>query len=94
MTLSVAITKDMTEKEVRRKIRNMMERVDPIQGLYAILEQLQAFEQKYGMSTLEFYVRFRSGQMGDAEAFIRWASLYEMYVDLVQQYPFHEKAAA
>lgn len=40
---------------------------------------LREFEEKYGMTSEEFYREFQSGHLGDAEDFIIWAGLYEMY---------------
>ena len=55
----------------------------------ALIERLTAnldkFEAKYGMSSLEFYTRFRSGELGDAMDFMEWASLYDMHEGAVER---------
>ncbi len=49
----------------------MARELDLAESLMEVLADLRHFEQIYGMSTLEFYARFRSGQMGDAEDFMK-----------------------
>ena len=48
----------------------------------AQLSQLQAdlaeFEQKYNLSSTEFYRRFQAGQTGDDMDYVEWASLVQM----------------
>jgi hypothetical protein len=48
----------------------------------AQLRQLQAnlaeFEQKYHLSSTEFYQRFQAGQTGDDMDYVEWASLAQM----------------
>ena len=90
----VVITHETSREEALRLLHEAASTFDPVETLNEILDDLRALEQKYGMSTLEFYVRFQRGQMGDAQDFIRWASLYEAYVELTQQELRLEKAAA
>jgi hypothetical protein len=46
------------------------------------LQQLQAdlaeFEERYGLSTNEFYHRFQSGETEDRMDYVEWASLAQM----------------
>ncbi|HFD38645.1 MAG TPA: hypothetical protein ENJ31_02160 [Anaerolineae bacterium] len=48
----------------------------------AQLDRLRAdlaeFEQKYGLSSAEFYRRFQSGQTDDRMDYVEWASLVQM----------------
>lgn len=39
---------------------------------------MKKFEQKYRLSTEEFYRKFKSGELGDDEDFILWSGIYEM----------------
>lgn len=43
---------------------------------------LREFEQRYGLTSAEFYRRFENGEMGDLADYFEWASLYELYEDL------------
>ncbi len=42
--------------------------------------RLQEYEHTHGFSTIEFYRRFESGELGDAETWLRWAGLYHLYL--------------
>ena len=88
----VVITHETPREEALKRFREMMQNLDPEENLRDILDELQALEQKYGMSTLEFYVRYRAGQMGDAEEFMYWAFLYRAFVHLTQPEPALEQA--
>ena len=68
--------------EFLRLLQEASASYDPIEKLIALDRELIKFEQKYSISSLEFYQRFQSGEMGDAMDFIRWAGRYEMYVRL------------
>jgi hypothetical protein len=43
-------------------------------------EQLRVFEKKYGYSTIEFYHRFQSGELGDDDDLMMWNGLYHLYL--------------
>ena len=52
------------------------------QALIAQLRNdLDEFEEQYGLDSETFYARFRTGEMGDAMDFMEWASLYDMYTN-------------
>ena len=55
--------------------------VDDI-GIEGPRQELEAFEGQYNMSSVEFYRRFRQGEMGDARDFVVWAGLYEISLRL------------
>jgi hypothetical protein len=46
--------------------------------LYRLEERLAAFEKQYGMSSLEFYRRFRAGELGDEVDLVEWSAFWEM----------------
>jgi hypothetical protein len=43
-------------------------------------EQLRVYEQKYGYSTIQFYRRYRDGELGDDDDLMLWAGLYHLYL--------------
>lgn len=43
-------------------------------------DRLRQYETKYGVSTIEFYHRYRAGQLGDADDIMLWAGLYHLYL--------------
>ncbi|OFZ18289.1 MAG: hypothetical protein A2Z20_11625 [Bdellovibrionales bacterium RBG_16_40_8] len=42
-------------------------------------EKLRKFEEKYQLSSEDFYSKFRKGEMGDALDFVEWSVFYEMW---------------
>ena len=59
-------------------------------------ERLGQYENKYGLSTIEFYPRYREGQMGDEDDVMMWAGLYHLYLTSlpVRQFMQSEPIAA
>ena len=56
---------------------------DQLQGQLARLrDQLAVFENRYGLTTPEFYERFERGEMGDEADFFEWSATWEMVQDL------------
>ena len=43
-------------------------------------ERLREYETRYGFSTIEFYRRFQSGELGDEDDLMLWAGLYHLYL--------------
>ncbi len=41
--------------------------------------RLSAYEQGYGLTSDEFYRRFRTGELGDDMEFVEWSIFWEMY---------------
>lgn len=64
----------------------LKEPVDPQESLEAVIAELNAFEQQYGLTTVEFFARFKAGLMGDSRDFIMWVSLFEGYQYLIDQH--------
>jgi len=43
-------------------------------------ERLRTCERKYGYSTIEFYRRYESGELGGDDDLMMWAGLYHLYL--------------
>jgi len=41
-------------------------------------ERLREYERKYGYSTIEFYRRFQSGDLGDDDDLMSWSGLVHL----------------
>jgi hypothetical protein len=41
-------------------------------------ERLREYERKYGYSTIEFYRRFQSGDLGDDDDLMMWSGLVQL----------------
>jgi hypothetical protein len=75
---------ETTPQQRRKMLRDLAKQVDENDSLEGLIATLQQFEDKYGMSTVEFYARFVAGKMGDARDFIKWASAFQSYTHLLQ----------
>jgi hypothetical protein len=53
-----------------------------IDALDALLRSLAAYEQRYQMSSYEFYANYLSGKLGDSKDFVEWAGDYQHYIEL------------
>ena len=72
----------------------MKKPIDPQESLATVIAELNAFEQQYGLTTIEFFARYKAGLMGDSRDFIKWAGLFEGYQYLINRYFNTKKAAA
>jgi hypothetical protein len=68
--------------------------IDPQESLEEVIAELNAFERQYGLTTIEFFARFKRGLMGDSRDFIKWAGLFEGYQYLMTRHFSVKKAAA
>jgi hypothetical protein len=57
-------------------------------------EQLREYEQKYGYSTIEFYRRFQSGELGDDDDLLMWSGLYHLYLTSLPVRQFMQREVA
>lgn len=57
----------------------------PVEALAALLRTLVVYEQRYQMSSADFYARYHKGDMGDVADFVEWAGDYQHYVQLKQE---------
>ena len=60
--------------------------LDMQESLNAVIAELNAFEQQYGLTTVEFFARFKAGLMGDSRDFLKWAGAFDDYRYLIDQY--------
>ncbi len=57
----------------------------PIEALTALIRSLVGYEQRYQMSSSDFYTRYQRGEMGDTAEMIEWAGDYQHYVQLKEE---------
>lgn len=82
----VTITKKTSQHEAKRLFRELIKKSSPEGSLDALIEELKQFEEKFGMSTVEFYRQYLAGRMGDSKEVMHWAGAYEDYTYLLQTY--------
>ncbi|MDP2754558.1 MAG: hypothetical protein Q8P40_09240 [Nitrospirota bacterium] len=56
-----------------------------IDALNALFRSLVAYEQKYQMSSDEFYANYLAGKLEDSKDFVEWAGDYQQYVELKRE---------
>ena len=57
----------------------------PVEALAALIRTLVAYEQRFQISSADFYARYQKGDMGDAADFVEWAGDYQHYLQLKQE---------
>jgi hypothetical protein len=64
-----------------RKLAERQVQEDEAQ-LAALREDLARFEQRYAMTSADFFARNQAGQMGDDADVFEWNALYKMHARL------------
>lgn len=54
----------------------------PVEAIAALIRSLVVYEQRYQMSSADFYARYRKGDGGDSADFVEWAGDYQHYLEL------------
>ena len=57
----------------------------PVEALAALIRSLVAYEQRYQMSSADFYARYQNGGMGDTADMVEWAGDYQHYLQLKEE---------
>ena len=57
----------------------------PVEAIDALIRSLVAYEQRYQLSSAEFYARYQTGNMGDTADFVEWAGDYQHYSQLKEE---------
>ena len=65
----------ITEEDIEAEIR-------AVRQIKSIKEVLAGYEKQYGMSTIDFFRKYISGETDDDMDFVEWASLTQMLVHL------------
>jgi hypothetical protein len=83
----VTIKYSETTREQRRAIFQQMWRdLSPAESLELMIGRMRELEDRYGMSTVEFFARFVEGKMGDHKDFIIWAGTFRAYQELLRKH--------
>ncbi|MEK6289468.1 MAG: hypothetical protein AABO57_27455 [Acidobacteriota bacterium] len=78
--------------ERRKMLRELGRQLDVTGSLESLIETMHGYEEKFGMSTVEFYARYVGGKMGDSRDVMRWAGAFDDYQALLREH-FHHAAA-
>ena len=69
----------ITPEEFQRWLERARKESTYIGDLRETIEDMVIMEQKYGMTSEQFYEKFSRGEMGDDMDIIDWAGSYEAY---------------
>jgi hypothetical protein len=73
-------TDEVVDLTVRKLVEHQIQK-DEAQ-LAGLSEDLARFEQRYGMSSADFFARYQAGQMGDDADVFEWNALCKMHARL------------
>jgi hypothetical protein len=57
----------------------------PVEALTALIRSLVAYEQRYQMSSSDFYAQYQRGEMEDTADMVEWAGDYQHYLQLKEE---------
>ena len=69
-------------EEFQQMLQQAAEQDDPLEELLSMERELARLEQQHGMTSVEFFERYQSGELGDDFAYIVWAGTYRLYLRL------------
>jgi len=56
----------------------------PVEALEALVRALVGYEQRYQMSSADFFAQYQEGKLGDSADFVEWAGDYQQYLGVLQ----------
>ena len=71
--------KPPSSEQFQKDLQDAHAQANPVDDLIDLWQELQNFEQKYELTSEEFYRKYQAGQQGDDEYCMLWAALYEMF---------------
>ena len=71
-----------SSEEFRQILREAWEKFNPIDDFVEVIRELTLLEQRYGMTSQDFYAKFQSGELEDESDFFHWATQYEIYLEI------------
>ena len=57
----------------------------PVDALVALVQALVTYEQRYRMTSAQFFAKYKDGRLEDSADFVEWAGNYQHYLGLVQE---------
>lgn len=57
----------------------------PVDALVALVQTLVTYEQRYRMTSAQFFAKYKDGRLEDSADFVEWAGNYQHYLGLVQE---------
>ena len=57
----------------------------PVEAIGALIRSLVVYEQRYQMSSADFYACYQGGKTEDSADFVEWAGDYQQYLQLKEE---------
>ena len=57
----------------------------PVEALAALVRSLVTYEQRYQMSSADFYARYQNAEIEDTTDFVEWAGDYQHYLQIKEE---------
>jgi hypothetical protein len=57
----------------------------PVEAIAALIRSLVVYEQRYQMSSADFYASYQRGKTEDSADFVEWAGDYQQYLQLKEE---------
>jgi len=80
--LSVNWLMSINHKDDIRMQKKTIQHNTPIDALIAVTKRLIRYEDRYNMTSEEFYNRYCKGQTEDSEDAVEWANAYQHFIYL------------
>ncbi|GAB4423352.1 MAG: hypothetical protein Fur0044_21350 [Anaerolineae bacterium] len=73
-------------EEFQQALAQAMSNTNPVDDLLELSNELRDFEQKYHMSSIEFYEEYQAGSLSDElQHCIEWVATYEFFLKTKRQ---------
>ena len=66
----------------------------PIDALVAVAKRLSAYEERFSMSSEEFYDKYTKGSLEDSIEYVEWSNDYQHYLTIRRDLEKHLQNAA
>lgn len=72
--------KNLSDEYLQKAISKIIsyEIAKTTQELEELKEELKAYEERFKMSSEDFFSKFSTGELGDSADFFEWSALYQM----------------
>ena len=69
--------------EFRRALNDSLTMTNPIDDLLTLADRLRGFEQKYNLTSADFYRQYQAGTLDDElQHHVEWAAVYDLFVKI------------
>ncbi len=76
-----------SSEEFQRQLAQAFAEANPVDDLLMLAEELHQYENRYGMTSAEFFRQFQAGALDDElQHCIEWAADYTSFVELKQSH--------